>query len=52
MKTMDSAPPEFKKKKLLCIEGAPMHVPVFGFLIQEFSICLFHCQKTAFVCEF
>jgi hypothetical protein len=24
----------------------------FGFSIQEFYICLFYCQKTAFVCEF
>jgi hypothetical protein len=24
----------------------------FGFSIQEFFICLFYCQKTAFVCEF
>jgi hypothetical protein len=24
----------------------------FGFSIQEFSICYFYCQKTAFVCEF
>jgi hypothetical protein len=24
----------------------------FGFSIQEFFICLFKCQKTAFVCEF
>jgi hypothetical protein len=24
----------------------------FGFLIQEFFICYFYCQKTAFVCEF
>jgi hypothetical protein len=24
----------------------------FGFSIQEFYICLFFCQKTAFVCEF
>jgi hypothetical protein len=22
------------------------------FLIEELSICLFQCQKTAFVCEF
>jgi hypothetical protein len=26
--------------------------PPFGFLIQEFFICYFNCQKTAFVCEF
>jgi hypothetical protein len=25
---------------------------LFGFLIQEFFICYFYCQKTAFVCEF
>jgi hypothetical protein len=24
----------------------------FGFSIQEFFICYFYCQKTAFVCEF
>jgi hypothetical protein len=24
----------------------------FGFSIQEFYICRFYCQKTAFVCEF
>jgi hypothetical protein len=24
----------------------------FGFSIQEFIICLFYCQRTAFVCEF
>jgi hypothetical protein len=24
----------------------------FGFSIQEFYICLFYCQKTAFLCEF
>jgi hypothetical protein len=24
----------------------------FGFSIQEFFICHFYCQKTAFVCEF
>jgi hypothetical protein len=24
----------------------------FGFSIQEFFICLFYCQKMAFVCEF
>jgi hypothetical protein len=24
----------------------------FGFSMQEFFICLFYCQKTAFVCEF
>jgi hypothetical protein len=23
-----------------------------GFSIHEFFICLFYCQKTAFVCEF
>jgi hypothetical protein len=23
-----------------------------AFLIQEFFICYFYCQKTAFVCEF
>jgi hypothetical protein len=26
--------------------------PPFGFSIQEFFICYFYCQKTAFVCEF
>jgi hypothetical protein len=26
--------------------------PLFGFLIQEFFIYYFYCQKTAFVCEF
>jgi hypothetical protein len=26
--------------------------PLFGFSIQEFFICYFYCQKTAFVCEF
>jgi hypothetical protein len=26
--------------------------PLFEFSIQEFSICYFDCQKTAFVCEF
>jgi hypothetical protein len=26
--------------------------PPFRFLIQEFFICYFYCQKTAFVCEF
>jgi hypothetical protein len=26
--------------------------PPFGFSIQEFLICYFYCQKTAFVCEF
>jgi hypothetical protein len=26
--------------------------PPFGFLIQEFFICYFYCQKTAFVFEF
>jgi hypothetical protein len=26
--------------------------PPFEFSIQEFFICLFYCQKTAFVCEF
>jgi hypothetical protein len=25
---------------------------LFGFSIQEFFICYFYCQKTAFVCEF
>jgi hypothetical protein len=25
---------------------------LFGFSIQEFFICLFYGQKTAFVCEF
>jgi hypothetical protein len=25
--------------------------PPFGFSIQEFFICYFYCQKTAFVCE-
>jgi hypothetical protein len=24
----------------------------FGFSVQEFFICYFYCQKTAFVCEF
>jgi hypothetical protein len=24
----------------------------FGFSIQEFFICYFYCQKTAFICEF
>jgi hypothetical protein len=24
----------------------------FGFSIQSFFVCLFYCQKTAFVCEF
>jgi hypothetical protein len=24
----------------------------FGFAIQEFFICYFYCQKTAFVCKF
>jgi hypothetical protein len=24
----------------------------FGFSIQQFFVCLFYCQKTAFVCEF
>jgi hypothetical protein len=27
-------------------------VSPFGFSIQEFFICYFYCQKTAFVCEF
>jgi hypothetical protein len=26
--------------------------PLFGFSIQEFFICIFCCQKPAFVCEF
>jgi hypothetical protein len=26
--------------------------PPFGFSIQEFFICYFYCQKSAFVCEF
>jgi hypothetical protein len=25
---------------------------LFGFSIQFFFVCLFYCQKTAFVCEF
>jgi hypothetical protein len=43
----------FKKKKTSMYRGGhqSMCTP-FGFSVQEFSICFFQCQKTAFVCEF
>jgi hypothetical protein len=40
------------KKKILYIEDTLKHVFTIWIFNTKFFVCLFHCQKTAFVCEF
>jgi hypothetical protein len=42
----------FFNKKILYIEDAPKHVLIVWIFDTNFFVCLFYCQKTAFVCEF
>jgi hypothetical protein len=43
----------FLKRIKFCEEREHQSMyPPFGFSIQELSICHFHCQKIAFICEF
>jgi hypothetical protein len=40
------------KKKIILVEEVVKNVSTIQILIQDFIICYFYCQKTAFVCEF
>jgi hypothetical protein len=42
----------FPKKKMLYVEEAPKHVHIVWIFNTIIFVCLFYCQKTAFVCEF